>query len=136
MYSKIFKTIWVISLLAATGTFLYAYATLPETVVFGLGTTSRGSFFYAALILLTVMNSAAFILPKLLDSDTLIAWFYGALATFHLFAVSSFIFLGVINSNETYDYSRLGPMVIGSFALFCGWLLVLPWVIRKKQAVL
>lgn len=135
MYSKIFKTIWVISLLAVTVTFLYAYATLPEAVSFGLGSTTRGSFFYWALFLLGGMNCTAFILPKSLSRDALVAWFYGALATFHLFVIGIFVFIGIVNSNENYDYSRLGPMVIGSFVLFCGWLLALPWILKGKPSV-
>lgn len=134
MYFKVFKTVWVISLLAVTGTFLYAYATLPEVVRFGEAGAGRSLFFYAVLILLALLNGSAFFLPKFLPGEAVVSWFYGSLATFHLFAISAFILLGVINSSERYDYSSLGPVVMGSFALFCGWMLALPWVLRKKTA--
>ena len=30
------------------------------------------------------------------------------------------------NSNEKYDYTNLGPLLILSFVLFSGWILALP----------
>ena len=134
MYSKIFKTIWVISLLVVMGTFLYAYATLPEVVRFGEAGAGRSLFFYSVLTLLALLNGSAFLLPKYLPGDAVVSWFFGSLATFHLFAISALILLGVINSSERYDYSGLGPVVTGSFVIFCSWMLALPFVLRKKTS--
>ena len=108
--------------------FFYAYAALQESVQLGLGalTVSRSGFFYLVLSLLALTNGSGVASGRLLSVDFIKSWFYGLLASMHLFLIAAMIFLAILNSNEQYDYSRLGPFVILSFVLFAGWLLALP----------
>ena len=128
MYSKIFRVIWIISFLAVLVVFFYAYAALQDTVHLGLGTlaVSRSGFFYFLLSLLALTNASGVASGKLLSDDFLKSWFYGLLASMHLFLIAALVFLAILNSNEQYDYSRLGPFVILAFGLFAGWMLALP----------
>ena len=135
MVSKVFKVIWIISLLAVVSVLFYTYAALGEQVSLGSGlpVISRSGFFYGALAVLTVFNAMSFPVMSMLKTALQQAWFYGLLICLHLFMSSVFIFAGILNSNEKYDYSRLGPAVYGSFALFCIWIVLYPIVLIYQR---
>ncbi len=128
MVSKIFKVLWIISLLAAVAVFFYTYASLQDVVNLGVQQLpfSRTGFFYGTLAVLVLFNGLSFPVRSLVTSDLKLGWFYGLLVCLHLFLSAVFIFIGILNSNEKYDYLQLGPAVIGSFSLFCLWILLFP----------
>lgn len=128
MVLKVFKVIWIISLLAVCAVFFYAYSTLQEQVVLGMDipTISKTLFFYSFISIIAVFNGIAFGALKIFGDYWKRAWFYGLLTTLHLFLSATFIFLAIINSNERYDYGNLGPTVVGSFVIFILWILAFP----------
>lgn len=136
MVSKIFKVLWIISLLAAVAVFFYTYASLQEVVNLGVDELpfSRTGFFYGSLAILVLFNGLSFPVRTLVSSDLRLGWFYGLLVCLHLFLSATFIFIGILNSNEKYDYLQLGPAVIGSFSLFCGWILLFPVVLLYERS--
>lgn len=128
MLLKVFKVIWIISLLAVCAVFFYAYSTLQEQVGMGmeLPAVSKTLFFYSFISIISVFNGIAFGGIHLFELFWKKAWFYGLLTALHLFLSSTFIFLAIINSNERYEYGNLGPTVIGSFLIFVLWILAFP----------
>lgn len=137
MYSKVLKVVWIISMLAVLATLFYTYAGLSENMTLGLleASLNKDWFFYFSLLLLAVFNATAFVLPRFLALERLIGWYYGLLSTLHLFLLSVFIFVYIINSQEKYDYTRLGPMVYGAFLLFMAWLLAFFFIRKDRQPV-
>lgn len=136
MYSKVLKVVWIISMLAASATLFYAYAGLQENVVMGWGglVLDRSGLFYAVLLLMAVFNTSAILVSRLGFHQSVVGWYYGLLATLHLFLITVFIVVAILNSQEKYDFVNLGPMVIGTFLLFIGWLASF-FFIRKSDPV-
>jgi len=139
MVSKVFKVLLIISLLAVSAVLFYTYASLGETVRLGDGAPvfSRSGFFYTSLGIIVLFNFLAFPLMKILRTDLQKAWYSGFLICLHLFLSAIFIFTAILNSNEKYDYSRLGPAVYGSVILLCVWILLYPALLfyqRKGDA--
>ncbi len=128
MIARIFKVIWIISLISVSLVFFYTYAAIQSDVNLGVNIQSfdKETFFYLTVALIGLFNMLAFPVQRILKSDFNISWFYGLLACLHFFLISILIVLSVINSNEKYDYTNLGPLLILSFVLFSGWILALP----------
>ena len=128
MIARIFKVIWIISLISVSLVFFYTYAAIQSDVNLGVNLQSfdKETFFYLTVALIGLFNMLAFPVQRILKSDFNISWFYGLLACLHFFLISILIVLSVINSNEKYDYTNLGPLLILSFVLFSGWILALP----------
>ena len=128
MIARIFKVIWIISLISVSLVFFYTYAAIQSDVNLGVNLQSfdKETFFYLTVALIGLFNMLAFPVQRILKSDFHISWFYGLLACLHFFLISILIVLSVINSNEKYDYTNLGPLLILSFVLFSGWILALP----------
>jgi hypothetical protein len=127
MALKILKVIWVCSLLVVLGNFLYVYASLPENVVVNESasnlTLSKEALFYIVLAVIAIANALVFavsrIFPK--QEEDFKAWFYGLIACANLFFVIGLSFIGLYNSNEKYDFSRLGPIIYGGVGLLLLW---------------
>lgn len=137
MVSKVFKVIWIITLLMVCGVFFYAYSAIQEQVSLGTGAPviSKTLFFYLSVTLIAVFNGLAFTVVRFLKSDWQRSWFYGVLSCLHTFLSSTFIFVAIINSNERFNYLSLGPVLIGAFVLLVGWLLSFPlWSYFKRSA--
>lgn len=136
MALKIFKAVWFLSLLAVLANLLYIYAGIPsEQVVIreeGVVNTmiTRETFFYLALLSLTVVNVTVYLVSKAIpgDLDTR-AWFHGLVTTLNIFFIVAFSLIGVVNSGEKFDYSRIGFTIYGSVILFIGW--AISWPIYK-----
>jgi hypothetical protein len=127
MALKIFKGIWFLSLLAFLVVFIYDYAALPENITIGEGesglSTSRDGLFYAFIGTVAVINALVFVVTRLFtekDSDFK-AWFYGLVATLNIFFIVSIGFIGLLNSNEIFDYERIGVIIYGSVGLIAVW---------------
>lgn len=130
MVFRIFKVIWIISLIAVCGVFFYAYSALPDQVSLGTenNALSKSAFFYLFIGVLALFNGTAFSVSRLIRQPWKLSWYFGMLSCLHLFLISTFIFLAILNSSERYDYSRLGPTVIGSFIVFVLWIAAFPMV--------
>lgn len=128
MIARIFKVIWIISLISVSVVFFYTYAALQADVKLGVNLQSfnKETFFYLTVALIGIFNMLVFPVQRMLKSEFNISWFYGLLTCIHFFLISILVMLTVINSNEKYDYDNLGPILILSFALFSCWILALP----------
>jgi hypothetical protein len=127
MALKIFKGIWFLSLLIFLVVFIYDYAALPENIKLGEGDSvlsiSRDGLFYAFIGAVAIINMLVFVITRLFtekDSDFK-AWFYGMVATVNLFFIVAISFIGLLNSNERFDYERIGIIIYGSVALIAVW---------------
>ena len=134
MIVKIFKGVWFLSLLATLAVFLYVYASLPEEIQLRAGeavsplSISRNGLFYITLGILSFLNILAFIFARLYrqNNELLTAWFYGLVAFLHLFLIVALQFFNLYNSQENFDYSRLGLIIYTSIALVVVWFLIWP----------
>jgi hypothetical protein len=141
MTPKIFKVLWIVSLLAMMGVLVYSYAAWPEVVSLHANTEqqmSRGLLFYSVMGLLAIFNMLAFVFPKLNINAIWMGWFHGVLVCLHVFLVSGIIFITTLNSAENYNYNYLGPMLYASFGLLALALLAAPIVavvVKRKTNV-
>ena len=136
MISKVFKVIWIITFLMVCAVFFYAYSAFPDQVSLGFGEAviSKSVFFYSSVILIALFNGLAFTVVRFLKEDWKKSWFYGLLCCFHIFLSSTFIFIAILNSNERFDYLRLGPALAGSLILLVGWVLTIPlWIYFNRN---
>lgn len=140
MISKVFKVIWIVSLLVMTVALVYCYAAWPLQLSLTdrepVELIGKSTLFYLTLTTLGFFNMLAFIWPKLNPASHLLAWFYGALACLHFFLLSGTIFITIFNSLEKYNYAYIGPVLYGSIGLLGAWILSLPFVLLfgKKTA--
>src|SRR6185369_5968005 len=127
MALKILKVIWVFSLLGTMASFMYVYASLPENVVVNENpqtiTLSKETLFYVALTLIAVANALVFAVSRIYSEkeEDFKAWFYGLIACANLFFVIGLSFVSLYNSNEKYDFARLGVIIYGSVGLLLVW---------------
>ena len=127
MIVKIFKGVWLLSLMATMVIFLYVYASLPESIIFQQGesiqSVSRNGLFYAILTLLAIFNALVFIVSRLYPdrNEYLRAWFYGLIIFLNLFLVVAIQFLSLYNSQEKFDYGSIGYIIYGSIGMVVLW---------------
>ena len=132
MIVKIFKGVWFLSLMATLAVFLYVYASLPEEVEVSGGqmamALSRNVIFYLTLAVLSVLNALVVTFSKLYrqNNELFVAWFYGLVAFLHLFLIVALQFFNVFNSQENYDYSRLGVIIYTSITMVLIWFFIWP----------
>jgi hypothetical protein len=127
MTLKIFKVTWVFSLLAVLVVFMYVYASLPENVVVnentGTTTLSRETLFYIMLAVISIANALVFPVSRIYTEkeNDFKSWVYGLIACANLFFVTGLSFISLYNSNEKYDFGRLGVIIYGSVGLLLVW---------------
>jgi hypothetical protein len=127
MALKILKVIWFFSLLAMMATFMYVYASLPENVVVKENiqtiNLSKETLFYIALAVIAIANALVFAVSRIFaeNESDFKAWFYGLIACANLFFIIGLSFISLYNSNEKYDFGRLGVIIYGSVGLLLVW---------------
>lgn len=127
MIVKIFKGVWVLSLLGVLAVFMYTYASLPEQVqIFseeGGFALSRNAIFYIMVVVLALFNSLVFVIARLYSQQDgyFKAWFYGLIVFFNLFFIVALQFLSLYNSAERFDYGSIGYIIYLSVALVVVW---------------
>jgi hypothetical protein len=127
MILRLIKAIWFLSMLAALANLLYVYAGLPETVVVheqGIEQHSLGreAVFYGALVLLALANLMVYVFgKKLMPDDWFRGWLHGLVVTFNIFSIIGLSFLGLFNSTEKFDFSRIGFIIYASVGLMVLW---------------
>lgn len=148
MMVRIAKGVWFVSLLAAVGGLLYSYASFPEIIQLNNApdgstqTIQRSQLFYATLGMLALFNAMVFAVNRLMaqGDDFFQAWFYGLVVFFNLFILVSLQFFNLFNSQEKFDYDRIGFIIYGSVSLIILWASLWPLtrliqMIRPKQQV-
>lgn len=134
MILKIFKAVWFVSLLAVLANLLYVYAGWPEQVQlyaaegewFEVG---REPLFYAVITAITVFNLLVYLFSKnVTPSETFRSWLHGQIITLNVFFIISISFIGLYNSAEHFDYSRIGGVIYVSVGLVLLWALSWPLI--------
>lgn len=132
MVLKIFRAIWFLSMLAMLAVLLLVYAYLPETVVIQEAdhvVVSKEIIFYSVLILGAIVNTLVYVISRLYSKDEgLRTWFHGLVITINFFLIISLSYINLYNSQEKYDFSRLGFVMYGSVGLVIVWVLTLPLI--------
>lgn len=127
MSVKIFKAVWFLSMLGVLVILLYIYAGLPlEVVVNENGgdptLMDKDSFFYLSAGLIAIVNALVFVVNKIYRNDAdFRTWFYGLVICLNFFFVVALNFIGLYNSGDTFDYSRIEYLILGSTGLFVLW---------------
>lgn len=134
MMFKVFKAVWFFSLIGVLGALLYVYADLPENVIVqqeGIESVliGRDIFFYIVLALLTVTNAMVYAIGSVYKHDlSFKAWFCGLIITLNLFFVVGLFLVNAYNSDERFDFSRIGFVIYGSLGLMVLWAVSWPVV--------
>jgi hypothetical protein len=133
MILKVFKAVWFLSLLGVLANLMYVYAGLPEQVSVAEqeGATSyvmdKEALFYSALAFIGILNLLVFLFSKsITPSESFRTWLHGLVITLNIFFVVGFSFIGLYNSAEHFDYSRIGPILYGSVILIALWAIAWP----------
>jgi hypothetical protein len=132
MALKFFKAVWFLSVLLLLATLLYGYASWQEVIQIHEDggtpiTIDREILFYGLAITFAVVNVMVYIVSKMYPgNEDLRAWFHGLLITINLFFIIAMSLVGVYNSAEKYDFSRIGFIVYGSVGLIILWALAWP----------
>jgi len=135
MALKLFRAVWFLSALVVLADLLYVYAGLPETVAIQEAEGSqvlldREMLFYVMLVLIAVCNVLVYLISRLYPAhETLRAWFHGLVVTLNIFFIIALSLVSLFNSQERFDYSRIGFVIYGSVGLVVLWALSWP-VIR------
>jgi hypothetical protein len=134
MIFKIFRAVWFFSLLGVLAALLYVYADLPENVIVqqeGIETVllTRDVFFYIVVAFLTIINVLVYLISSLYKKDhTFRAWFYGLIIAINFFFVVGLFLINAYNSDERFDFSRIGFAIYGSVGLVALWAISWPLV--------
>lgn len=127
MVLKLSKGLWLVSVLGVLAALLFVYAGLPEDViVLQEGTDfvylGREAFFYICLSVITLVNALVFMVGSVYRKDeALRAWFNGMVVILNIFFVLSLFLINAINSNEKFNFDRIGFLIYGSIALIAVW---------------
>jgi hypothetical protein len=141
MSLKVFRSFWFVSLLAVLGVLLWVYASLPEEVVVqeegsSYIKLSKEVLFYAVLAIIAIMNVLVYVMSSMFKKDlNFRAWFHGLIMTLNIFFIVALMALNTYNSNEKFDFTRIGFMIYGSVGLVVCWAVAWPTysIFRKKD---
>jgi hypothetical protein len=141
MAQKILKGIWFLSLLVFLVVFIYDYAALPENITLGEGESalsmSRDGLFYAFIGAVAIINMLVFVVTRLFaeKNTDFKSWFYGMVAILNLFFIVAISFIGLLNSNERFDYERIGIIIYGSVGLIAVWAMGWPILVFLRKYI-
>ena len=127
MALKLFRAGWFLSVLAVFACLLYMYASLPEPVIIqeasdGQITMGRDAVFYVLVGTIVIVNVMVYLIRKMFEKEhDFRAWFHGLIITINIFFVIGMSHLGLYNSAERFDYSRIGFIIYGSLGLIILW---------------
>jgi hypothetical protein len=90
----------------------------------------RETMFYVMLVLIAVCNVLVYLISRLYPTQEMLrAWFHGLVITLNIFFIIALSLVSLFNSQERFDYSRIGFVIYGSVGLVVLWALSWP-VIR------
>lgn len=140
MILKIFRAVWFLSLLAVLANLMYVYAGLPEqvTVAEKGGATSyimdKEPLFYSALACIGIINLLVFLFSKsITPREDFRTWLNGFVITLNFFFIVGFSFIGLYNSAEHFDFSRIGFIIYASVILIALWAISWPVYLIGKR---
>jgi uncharacterized membrane protein len=132
MILKIFKVIWFLSVMALFATLLYNYAGWQEQLVVQeegaeAVSMSREVLFYTLVGLFAIVNVLVYLISRMFPrEENFRTWFHGLIVTINIFFIIAMSLIGVYNSTERFDYSRIDFIVYGSVGLIVCWAVAWP----------
>ncbi len=132
MILKIFKAVWFVSLMAVLANLLYVYAGWPEQVLLytsnGAGVeVGKEPLFYTSIAVITVFNLLVYLFSRrVTPSEVFRSWLHGQIITFNAFFIVALSFIGLYNSAEHFDYTRIGGIIYAAVGLVLVWALGWP----------
>jgi hypothetical protein len=139
MALRIFRALWFISVLVLFASLIYGYAGWQENMIIQdeVGeqvSIGRDLLFYTMVGIFVLVNALVYVIAKLAPKEVNFrAWFHGLIVVINLFFIIALSLLGLYNSGESYDYSRLGAIIYGSLVLILVWAILWPlYLIYKK----
>jgi uncharacterized membrane protein YkvI len=136
---KIFRAIWFVSVLALFATLLYGYAGWQENMIIqdeasGQISMGRDILFYTLLGIFLLVNVLVYLIAKMFAREEHFrAWFHGLVITINIFFIIAMSLIGLYNSFENFDYSRIGFMIYGSIGLIITWALCWPLYLLYRK---
>ncbi len=136
---KLFKALWVLSVIAVLGNLLLTYISLPQNVIIhDDGPTplalDRDVFFYMVTGLLASVNVLVYFISRVfMKNMDFRAWFHGLVITLNIFFIIAMNFIGLFNSGERFDYKRIDFIIYGSLGLFLVWTAAWPFYVAYKR---
>jgi len=119
--------------------FLYVYASLPQDIVIyegqGAVMLTREALFYFALTIFALINVLVFVVSRLYSksAEDFLCWFYGLVMCLNVFLIIALNFINLYNSNEKFDYDRIGYIIYGSLGLFVLWAIGWPFYLLSRK---
>lgn len=129
---KIFRALWFLSVLVLFATLLYGYAGWQETMIIQQEgseniSINRDLLFYTLMGIFLLANVLVYVISGMFRSkEDLRAWFHGLMITINIFFIIAMSVIGLFNSSEKFDYSRIGFIVYGSLGLVIAWAIAWP----------
>src|SRR5688572_20628499 len=140
MTLKLFRAVWFLSMLIVMANLIYVYAGLPELV--SLAEPASGmdlsigkeQLFYSAMALMALVNVLVYLFSKKLTPDEdFRTWLHGLVIAVNIFFIIGMSFIGLYNSAEKFDFSRIGFIIYSSVGLVGLWATGWPvYVVVKK----
>jgi hypothetical protein len=139
MVLRIFRAVWFVSVLVLFAALLYGYAGWQENMIIqdkanDQISLDRDLLFYSLVATFVLVNGLVYLIAWLSAKDeSFRAWFHGLIIAINVFFVIALSLIGLYNSAENYDYSRIGNIVYGSIALVFFWAFMWPaYLVYKK----
>jgi hypothetical protein len=132
MALKIFRAVWFVSVMVLFTKLIYHYAGWQESLVVHEGegsqfTMNKDALFYMLVVVIALINVLVYLTGKVYKSqEDLRAWFHGLITTINIFFVVALSLIATYNSNEVFDFSRIGFIIYGSVGLIGVWALAWP----------
>lgn len=139
MLLKIFRVVWFLSVVALLAFLLIGYANWHEQVIVreeptGQTLVARDTLFYILMSIFLIVNLLVYLMKSLFPrEESMRTWFHGLVITINIFFIIALNLVGLYNSYEKFDYSRVGFMIYGSIGLIVVWSLAWPiYVLTQK----
>ena len=139
MILRFSRGVWFVSVLGALAALLYVYAALPEEVFLykadlAVQSVSKELLFYVVLGFLTIVNALVFAVSSAYRTEEgLRSWFNGLVVTLNIFFIVALFFINSSNSNERFDYTRIGFTIYSSVTLIAVWALSWPVIVLFRK---
>jgi hypothetical protein len=131
--------VWFLSVLTLLITLLYGYAGWQQEVIVqeessGRLLMSRDALFYTIVGCFLMINVLVYLMRKMFPKEEgFRAWFQGLIITINIFLIIAINLIGLYNSTERFDYSRIAFIVYGSIGLIIVWSMIWPIYILYKK---
>jgi hypothetical protein len=131
MVLRIFRAVWFMSVMGVFVRLLFGYAGWQDELVIRETAgerllISKEVLFYVAVGVIVIVNVVVYIFGKIYkNQEDLRIWIHSLVTAINLFFIVGISLIGVYNSYEKFDYSRIDFIIYGSVGLIL--LVALAW---------